>query len=127
MDGITRIRQDRKPRVRKMRRQLLGSGLIIFPCFASFRFVDMFSSKIEVLMGVRNSKSGSKTDRMVSTLEEMQVSNGTGPGVRRSKRPLFATLCLLAAHVANVPWKPPLLYVIRSKWQSRFSSVTMSR
>ena len=27
---------------------------------------------------------------MVSTLEQMQVPNGTGPGVRRSKRPLFA-------------------------------------
>ena len=26
---------------------------------------------------------------MVSTLEQMQVRNGTGPGVRRSKRPLF--------------------------------------
>ena len=25
---------------------------------------------------------------MVSTLEQMQVPNGTGPGVRRSKRPL---------------------------------------
>ena len=39
---------------------------------------------------------------MVSTLEQMQVSNGTGPGVRRSKRPLLAsrTRC-------NVPWKPP--------------------
>ena len=39
---------------------------------------------------------------MVSTLEQMQVPNGTGPGVRRSKRPLLAsrTRC-------NVPWKPP--------------------
>ena len=38
---------------------------------------------------------------MVSTLEQMQVPNGTGPGVRRSKRPLLAsrTRC-------NVPWKP---------------------
>ena len=27
---------------------------------------------------------------MVSTLEQMQVPNGTGPGVRRSKRPLLA-------------------------------------
>ena len=26
---------------------------------------------------------------MVSTLEQMQVPNGTGPGVRRSKRPLL--------------------------------------
>ena len=39
---------------------------------------------------------------MVSTLEQMQVPNGTGPGVRRSKRPLLAsrTRC-------NVQWKPP--------------------
>ena len=28
---------------------------------------------------------------MVSTLEQMQVQNGTGPGVRRSKRPLLAS------------------------------------
>ena len=39
---------------------------------------------------------------MVSTLEQMQVPNGTGPGVRRSTRPLLAsrTRC-------NVLWKPP--------------------
>ena len=39
---------------------------------------------------------------MVSTLEQMQVPNGTEPGVRRSKRPLLAsrTRC-------NVLWKPP--------------------
>ena len=38
---------------------------------------------------------------MVSTLEQVQVPNVTGPGVRRSKRPLFAsrTRC-------NVLWKP---------------------
>ena len=29
--------------------------------------------------------------KMVSTLEQMQVPNGTGPGVRRSKRPLLAS------------------------------------
>ena len=28
---------------------------------------------------------------MVSTLKQMQVPNGTGPGVRRSKRPLLAS------------------------------------
>ena len=28
---------------------------------------------------------------MVSTLEQMQVPNGTGPGVRKSKRPLFSS------------------------------------
>ena len=39
---------------------------------------------------------------MVSTLEQMQIPNGTGTGVRRSKRPLLAsrTRC-------NVQWKPP--------------------
>ena len=39
---------------------------------------------------------------MVSTLEQMQVPNWTGPGVRRSKRRLLAsrTRC-------NVLWKPP--------------------
>ena len=39
---------------------------------------------------------------MVSTLEQMQDLNGTGPGVWRSKRPLLAsrTRC-------NVLWKPP--------------------
>ena len=39
---------------------------------------------------------------MVSTLEQMRVPNGTGPGVQRSKRPLLAsrTRC-------NVLWKPP--------------------
>ena len=40
-------------------------------------------------------------ERMVSTLEQMQVPNGTGPCVRRSKRPLLAsrTRC-------SVLWKP---------------------
>ena len=39
--------------------------------------------------------------KMVSTLEQMQIPNWTGPGVRRSKRPLLAscTRC-------NVLWKP---------------------
>ena len=58
---------------------------------------------------------------MVSTLEQMQVPNGTGPGVRRSKRPLLAsrTRC-------NVPWK---LHnsVIRSKSVFNSSSVISSQ
>ena len=41
---------------------------------------------------------------MVSTLEQMQVPNGTGPGVRRSKRPLLASRTC-----SNVLWKPPKL------------------
>ena len=40
---------------------------------------------------------------MVFALAQMQVPNGTGPGVRRSKRPL------LASHTrCNVLWKPPI-------------------
>ena len=41
-------------------------------------------------------------DKFRKALEQMQVPNGTGPGVRRSKRPLLAsrTRC-------NVLWKPP--------------------
>ena len=58
---------------------------------------------------------------MVSTLEQMQVPNGTGPGVRRSKRPLLAsrTRC-------NVLWKPPKL-VIKSKSVIKSSSVISSQ
>ena len=43
-----------------------------------------------------------RKERMVSTLEQMEVPNGTGPDVRRSERPLLAsrTRC-------NVLWKPP--------------------
>ena len=39
---------------------------------------------------------------MVSTLEKMQVPNGTGPCVRRSKRPLLASRAR-----CNVLRKPP--------------------
>ena len=41
---------------------------------------------------------------MVSTLEQMQVPNGTGPGVRRSKRPLLAS-----RNRCNVLLKPPII------------------
>ena len=62
-------------------------------------------SKIEVPRDVRNSK-GPKTlqvqKRMVSTLEQMQVQNWTGPGVRRRKRPLLASRTSY-----NILWKPP--------------------
>ena len=51
---------------------------------------------------------------MVSTLEQMQVPNGTGPGVRRSKRPLLAS----RTH-CNVLWKPP-------KFGNKFKSVLKS-
>ena len=58
---------------------------------------------------------------MVSKLEQMQVPNGKGPGVRRSKRPLLAsrTCC-------NVLWKPPNL-VIMSKSVIKSSSVISSQ
>ena len=39
---------------------------------------------------------------MVSTLEQMQVPNETGPGVRWSKRPLLASRTRY-----NILWKPP--------------------
>ena len=51
-------------------------------------------SKLEVPRDVRNSKgpyTWQVQERMVSTLEQTQVPNGTGPDVRRSKRPLLAS------------------------------------
>ena len=39
---------------------------------------------------------------MVSTLQQMQVPNGTGTAVRRSKRPLLAS-----SNRCKVLWKPP--------------------
>ena len=64
-------------------------------------------SKIEVPWDVRNSKgpwTRQVQERMVSTLEQMQVPNGTGPGVRRSKRVLASrTRC-------NGLWKLPEIW-----------------
>ena len=58
---------------------------------------------------------------MVSTIEQMQVPNGTGPGVRRSKRPLLAsrTRC-------NVLWKPKQ-FGNKSKLVLKSSSVINSQ
>ena len=58
---------------------------------------------------------------MVSTLEQMQVPNGTGPGVRRSKRPLLAsrTRCNFYGNLQNL--------VIRSKSVLKSSSVINSQ
>ena len=53
---------------------------------------------------------------MVSTLEQMQVPNGTGPGVRRSKRPLLA---MFYGNLQNS--------VIRSKSVIKTSSVISSQ
>ena len=49
---------------------------------------------------------------MVSTLEQMQVPNGTGPGVRRSKCPLLAscTRCKCSMEI-----KKKLDFVIKKK------------
>ena len=46
--------------------------------------------KIEAPRDYRNPKgpqTGQAQERMVSTLEQMQVPNGTGPGVRRTRCP----------------------------------------
>ena len=64
-------------------------------------------AQIEVPRNVRNSKSENMTmsGEMVSTLEQVQVPNGTGSGVRRSKRPL------LASHTrCNDLWKHPEIW-----------------
>ena len=65
-------------------------------------------SKIEVPKDVQNSRSENMTrsgEDILNILEKMQVRNRTGPGVRRSKRPLLAnrTNC-------NVLWKPPEIW-----------------
>ena len=56
---------------------------------------------------------------MVSKLEQIQVPNGTGPGVRRSKRSLPAsrTLCIAL-------WKPPKFGNKVKKSVLKSSSVT---
>ena len=58
---------------------------------------------------------------MVSTLEQMQVPNGTGPGVRRSKRPLLAsrTVAMFYGNLQNS--------VIRSKSVLKSNSVINSQ
>ena len=58
---------------------------------------------------------------MVSTLEQMQVPNGTGPGVRRSKRLLLAsrTRSMFYGNLQNS--------VIRSKSVLQSSSVISSQ
>ena len=58
---------------------------------------------------------------MVSTLEQMQVPNGTGPGVRRSKRPLWlaAPVAMFYGNLQNL--------VIKSKSVIKSSSVISSQ
>ena len=52
------------------------------------------------MFGIQSPKTWQAQEKIVSTLEQMQVQNETGQGVRRSKRPLLAsrTRC-------NVLWK----------------------
>ena len=59
---------------------------------------------------------------MVSTLEQLQVQNGTGPGVRRSKRPLLASHTRCRCHMETSRNK-----VVTSKTVIRSSSATRSR
>ena len=39
---------------------------------------------------IQSPKAWQGQEKKVSTLEQMQIPNGTGPGVGGSKRPLFA-------------------------------------
>ena len=52
------------------------------------------SDSVKMSSPVIMSQTGKMSDRyrvsLVSTVEQMQVPKGTGPGVRRSKRPLLA-------------------------------------
>ena len=68
-------------------------------------FVDMNKQKEKVPRGVRNPKVRRQDkfqERLVSTLEHIASPKvGTGPGVRRSKRPLLA----LPPPVAYVLWE----------------------
>ena len=59
---------------------------------------------------------------MVSTLEQMQVPNGTGPGVRKGKRPLLTSRTRCKCSMA-ISWNK----VITSETVIRSSSVTRSR
>ena len=54
---------------------------------------------------LKRSVDMTSSEKMVSTLEQMQVPNGTGPGVRRSKRPLMPSRIR-----CNVLWKPPKFF-----------------
>ena len=53
---------------------------------------------------------------MVSTLEQMQVPNGTGPGVRRGKRSLLASRirCDVLRNLRNLVIRPKSVIKSRS-------------
>ena len=86
----------------------------------SSKLVIIIRSKLEVPRDVRNFKSVNMKvqEKMVSTLEQMQVPNGTGTSDRRSKCPFFASRAC-----SNVLWKSLRNLVIRSKSVIRPSSV----
>ena len=71
------------------------------------RFSQKLFSQIEVPSGILNSKSGLMTspEEIYLNIRKMQVPKGTGPGVRRSKRIVFAT-CIRC----NVLWKFPEIW-----------------
>ena len=93
-----------------------------------FKYGQLMTSKIEVPRDIRNSKgpyTWQVQERMVSTLEQMQVPNGTGTGVRRSKSPLLAsrTRC-------NGLWKPPKfgnkVKIGKVQFDNKFANCVMS-
>ena len=97
-------------RLRGISKDLLP-GLLISDGLAFLGFgADSSRRKIEVpRYNVRNSKSENMRrsgengpNIRTNAMQQMQVPNGTGYGVRKSKRPLLAsrTRC-------NVVWKPP--------------------
>ena len=47
--------------------------------------------KYRGMIKIQNPETLQVQERMSSTLEQMQVPNGTGPGVWRSKRPFLAS------------------------------------
>ena len=60
----------------------------------SSTYIYIQSNKIWVPRDVRNSKVWKHDkflERLVSILEHMHAQNGTGPGIRKSKRPLIAS------------------------------------
>ena len=72
-------------------------------CSKLKRSVDLTSSGKNGLNIRTNAETRQVQERLISSLENMQVPNLTGQCVRRSKRPLLAsrTRC-------NVLWKPPI-------------------
>ena len=64
---------------------------------------------------------------MASTLEQMQVPNGTGPGVRRSKHDLLASRirCKCTMKTLNSVIKSKTVIRSRSITRARFSKMSV--